>query len=139
MFDTTQGQHFRTVFRRHHMPNRFAIRINNIAFMTKVPVGVDFDFDAAVAENTLGDNGHHIHTVVVLADNKRGGFVIGIGCARTNCCHKRPLAFDNIAVPTVHVSTLHEGDQFLIGALDNGQWIKADQVTVVIGIAITST
>ena len=139
MFNATQRQHFRSIFRCHHMSDGLTICVNNITFVAQMPIRIDLHFDTAITKYTFGHDRHHIHAIVILTDNKRGRFIIWIRCSSPYCGDKRSLALDNITIPIVGISTLHKGDQFLIRALNNRQCIKAYQFTIMIGVTITST
>ena len=62
-------------------------------------VGINFHLGAAIAEDSLGHNGHHVNAVMLAGNNKRGRLIIWIGGAGTNRRHKMIIWRDNAAVP----------------------------------------
>ena len=79
-----ERQHLRSVFVGGDVADGLTLRAHGAAFGAEMPVGIDFQLDAAVAENSLGHDRDHIHASDFGRNDERSGLVVGIGRAGTN-------------------------------------------------------
>jgi hypothetical protein len=66
------------------MADRLAVGAHHGAFGAEMAVGVDLHLDAAIGEDRLGHDGHHVGALDLLADDEGRGLVVGIGGARAD-------------------------------------------------------
>src|SRR5215475_13411228 len=60
MMHSAERQHLRTVFTRRDMTDGLAVRAHRRGFGTEMAIGIDLHFDAAIREDSLGDDRDHI-------------------------------------------------------------------------------
>src|SRR5262249_3832795 len=77
-------QHLRTVFRRRHMAYLLALAAHHGLLRPNEAVGIDFQFDAAIAEDALGHHRDRVDVAVPAGDDEGRGLVVGIGGPRTD-------------------------------------------------------
>ncbi len=77
-------KHLRAILCGGDVPNGFALRADQTSLSPEMPVGVNFQFYAAVAEDPLGHNGDHVHAIDFGGNDKRCGLVVGICGASAN-------------------------------------------------------
>ena len=85
---TAQAEHLRAVFCGGDMAHLFALVEHRSALVAQIPVGVDLHLQTAIAKNTLGHHGHHVHALGLGSDDERRRFVIGVGGGRANAGDK---------------------------------------------------
>jgi hypothetical protein len=101
--DAAEGEHLRAVLARRNVPDRLAAGAHEAAFRADEAVGVDLHLHPAIAEDSLGDDRHHVDAVHLRGDDERRGLVVGIGRARADGGDER-RAPDDVPVPRLAAS-----------------------------------
>jgi hypothetical protein len=102
-----------------------------------MPVGIDLQLDAAVAENTFGHHRHHIHAGDFRGNYERCRLVIRIGRASTNGGHKGFFSAHNRAIPLAgFFEKRHHRFATRHRALEHHMRIQPHQLPVAIPVAI---
>ena len=78
-----------------------------------MPIGIDLHFDAAIAKNSLSDDGHRVDTFIFARHNKGRRLVVGIRCTGANSsdehvgpCDWVPVPFWLVCEEGYHLATL---------------------------------
>ena len=133
-----QAQHLRAIFRGADVTDDFALTAHAGLLRAEPAVSVDLQFEAAIAEDALGDDGDHVHAVGLRRDDEGRRFVIGIG-------GRGAYRGDEIVLAVVYRGRLgrrqkrHHPGALIGGAAapQHQQWIDPHQHAVAIGIAVT--
>ena len=81
VIDAAEREHLRAIFAGRHMADRFALGAHDCAFGAEMAVGVDFELDAAIAVDALGDDRHHVDPIDLGGNDEGRGLIVGIGGA----------------------------------------------------------
>src|SRR5215469_2553906 len=119
------------------MTDRFALCTHHTALGAEMTVSVNLELYSAVAENSLGHDGHRIHALNFGRDDERSRFVVRVGSPCANGGDKRIRAADQIAVPIVAaVKEWNHGVAARYGAIQHNVGIKAHKLPATIAVAI---
>ena len=122
------------------MANSLAVHPHNTAFRADMPIRVNFNFDAAIAENSLGDDSDHINTIILAGHDKGRRFVIRIGGAGTNRRNEMIIRRHDAAIPgLVAVQKRNKAATLIDTALHHNKRIQPHQLPALIGVTITGT
>ena len=100
-------------------------------------VGVDLHLDAAIGEDALGDDGHQIDALDLLADDEGRRLVVGIGGAGADGGDEAAAGVDQFAVPGLAVGDEgHHGAAGLGRVVEDGQRIDAHDAAADIAVAV---
>src|SRR4029079_4215360 len=80
--DAAEGEELRAVLDRRDVADRLALVAHPRLLRAEVAVGVDLHLEAAVAEDALGDDRHHVDAAVLRRDDERRRLGIGVGRPR---------------------------------------------------------
>src|SRR5580704_12209400 len=121
------------------MANGLAFRPHDIALGSKVTIRIDLYLHAAVAENSFGDDRHHVDALDLRRNDEGGRLVVRISRPRSNGSHERSGATHNVAVPVL-LAPEEGNDAFASGpgTIEDDVWIDAHQLPVAISVAIAS-
>ncbi|MFK4603852.1 hypothetical protein ABIF57_003304 [Bradyrhizobium diazoefficiens] len=136
MMHAAERQHLRAVFAGGDVADRLALRAHGRGLRAQIAVGVDLHLDAAIGEDSLGDDGHHVDAVDFRRDDERCRLVVRIGRARTDRGDEGRGFVDDLAVPVFRAAERHKLAAMRNGALQDHVRIDANELAVVIGIAI---
>ena len=106
-----EGEHLGAVFCRGDMADGLAVGAHRGLLRADVAVGVDLHLHAAVAEDPLRDDGHHVHARRLARDDEGRRLVIGIGGAGADSGDEALGLRDQAAAPVL--GAVHEGHQGL--------------------------
>src|SRR5580700_6397676 len=136
MMEADERQHLRAVFACRHMPYRLALHANGCGFRAEETVGVDLHLDAAIAENTLGDDRDHIDAVDLGRHDEGCRLVIWISGAGADRGDEHILFVDDLAVPIAAGLERHQPSAMRYRSLQQDMRINAHELAVVIGVAV---
>src|SRR5581483_6114884 len=131
-----ERQHLRAVLAGRDVADRLALRAHGRRLGPEIAVGVDLHLDAAIREDALGDDGDHVDTVDLGRDDEGRGLIVRIGRARANRGHEGRGLVNDVAVPVFGAAEWHQLAALRHRALENDMRIDADELTVVVGVAI---
>src|SRR5690349_14021560 len=78
-------------------------------------IGVDLQLEAAIAEDALGHDGHHVDIVVPARDNEWCGLIVGIGGAGANPSDEGLARRQQAAFPFPGAEERDHGTPLLLG------------------------
>jgi hypothetical protein len=84
VMNTADREHLRAVLRRRDVTDEFAVEADVGLFRPKKPVGIDLQFEAAIAEDALGHDGDDVHLRMATRHDERRRLVIRIGGSRAH-------------------------------------------------------
>ena len=137
MTHPAQRQHLRAVFRSRHMADLLAIAQHRGPLRADIAVGVDLHLQPAIAEDALGDDGHHVDAVMPAGHDEGRRFVVRIGGTRADAGQEGLAARQDVAVPVPGVR--QEGHDFALvrqGLVDHGHRIDPRQPPIPVGVAV---
>ncbi len=127
-----EREHLRAVFGGGDVADLLAVGAHRRLLGPEIAVGVDLHLQAAIAEDALRDDGHHVDALDLARDDEGCGLVVGIGGAGADAGDER-LRPDQLAVPVGGVlEERHPG----LGALGDHERIDPDQEASLVGVAI---
>ena len=88
MLHPAERQHLGAVLHRGDVTDHLALRPHRRALRPDVAVGIDLHLEAAIAEDTLGDDRHRVDALVLRRHDERRRLVVGIGRARADPGHE---------------------------------------------------
>ncbi len=136
MVDTAERQHLRAVLARHDVADGFALDADDGALLADVAVGVDLHLHAAVAEDALGHDRHHVLVADLLADDERGGLVVRIRGAGADGGDELAAGGERLALPLLGAGQERDDALVVAGDFQHGERVEADEVAAVVGVAV---
>ena len=132
MAHAAEREHLGAVLGGRDVADLLAVGAHRRLLGPEIAVGVDLHLEAAIAEDALRDDGHHVDALDLARDDERCGLVVGIGGAGADAGDER-LRPDQLAVPVGGVlEERHPG----LGALGDHERIDPDQEASLVGVAI---
>ena len=136
MADAAECEHLRAVFGRGDMAHLLALGAHGRLLRADEAVGIDFQLQAAIAEDALGDDGDHVDVAMAAGDDEGRRLVVGIGSAGTNAGDDRFAGRQQRAAPFASAQERHHGAVLFRRARDDDHGIGAGEHPIDIAIAI---
>ena len=136
MADAADRQHLRAVLGGGDVADRLALRAHRRRLGAEVAVGVDLQLDAAVAEDALGDHGHHVDALVLAGDDEGCRLVVGIGGAGADAGDELLGLAQQPALPVLVAQERHHRAVAGLDPLGHHQRIDPGEHALDVGIAV---
>src|SRR5262249_37072958 len=121
-----------------HMPDRLALGPHAVLLGPEMTIGVDLHLDAAIAENALGDDGHHINAVNFRGNDEWRRFVVRIRRAGADGGDEHIGAAQELTVPSSARVERHHPTALIDRATQKNMRIGAHDPAILVCIAVAS-
>src|SRR5262249_4404131 len=128
--------HLRAIFAGRDVTDRLAFHAHRRRFRPEIAVGVDLHLDAAIAEDALGHDRHHVDAVDLGGHDEWRGLVVGIGRARSDRGDENLRLLHDLATPVAAGLKRPQSAAMRHGAFQHDMWIDPHELAVVIGVAV---
>ena len=121
------------------MTHRFALHTHGRGFRAKITIGIDFHFNAAVAEDAFSHHCDHIDAIDLGRHDERCRLVVWISGTGTNGRDENTRLMNDLSIPVATSLKRNETTAMRYRALKYDMRIDADQLAIIICITVACT